>query len=213
MITIWGRTTSSNVQIAMWTIGELGLQHHRRDVGGAFGGLDTDAFGAMNPNRRIPVLEDGDLVLWESAAILRYLGAEYGDAAFWPADPAARARLDMWAEWVKTSVAPVLTYKVFWQLVRTAEAERNVALISEGTGQLAGLMPMVDARLSGQAYLGGDALSFADIVLGHMLYRYMTLPFERAATPALDAYYARLCERPAFAEHVMVSYESLRVTA
>jgi len=210
MITIWGRATSSNVQVAMWAIAELGLEHERKDWGGPYGGNDEPHFRAMNPNGLIPVLQDGDLVLWESPVILRYLGARYGSETFWPADPAARARLDMWAEWTKTSVAPELVYKVFWQLVRTKDAERDMAVVEKGAAALAMLMPRLDARLAEGPYLGGDDVSFADIMAGHVLYRYYTLPFERAETPNLDAYYQRLQARPAYAEHVMVSYESLR---
>ena len=210
MLTIWGRATSSNVQTAMWAVAELGLEHQRLDWGGAFGGNDDPDYRAMNPNGLIPVLKDGDTVLWESPVILRYLAAQYGDAAFWPADPGQRAQLDMWAEWTKTSVAPELVYKVFWQLIRTKAADRRHDLIEKGAAALATLLPRLDARLGAGPYLNGDALCFADIMVGHVLYRYMTLDFPRAETPNLDAYYARLTQRPAYAEHVMVSYDSLR---
>lgn len=210
MLTIWGRATSSNVQVAMWAIGELGLAHERIDWGGAFGGNDDADFRAMNPNGLVPTMRDGDLVLWESPAILRYLAARYGDGRFWPADPGLRGRLDMWAEWVKTSVCPELVYKVFWQLVRTRDADRRQQVIEDGAAALGRLMPMLDARLGDAPYLGGDEICFADIMAGHVLYRYMTLDFDKAETPNLDAYYARLAARPAYAEHVMVSYESLR---
>jgi glutathione S-transferase len=211
MITVWGRNTSSNVQVVMWAIAELGLTHERINWGGAFGGNDEPDYRAMNPNGLVPTLRDGDLVLWESPAILRYLGARYGGEGFWPADPAKRARLDMWAEWVKTSICPPLIYQVFWQLIRTPEAERSVAAIAEGAAKLKGLMALADARLGKGPFLNGVELSFADIMLGHTLYRYYTLDFERAATPNLDAYYARLSERAAYREHAMVSYESLRI--
>lgn len=210
MITVWGRATSSNVQTVMWAVAELGLEHRRVDWGGEFGGNDDPEFRAMNPNGLIPVLKDGDTVLWESPAIVRYLGARYGNQRFWPQDPGRRARLDMWAEWVKTSVAPQLIYKVFWQLVRTRAAERDGKAVAAAAEALKQLMPRLDARLADGAYLGGDDLCFADIIAGHVLYRYMTLDFGKASTPHLDAYYARLAARPAYAEHVMVSYQSLR---
>lgn len=210
MITVWGRKTSSNVQVAMWAVGELGLEHERIDWGGKFGGNDEPDYRAMNPNGLVPTIRDGDLVLWESPAILRYLGARYGDEAFWPADPAERARLDMWAEWVKTSFCPPLIGQVFWQLVRTSAAQRNPAAIANGAARLKMLTPMIDARLGDGPFLNGEHLCFADIMLGHNLYRYYTLDFDRAATPNLDAYYARLQQRPAYREHAMVSYESLR---
>lgn len=213
MLTIWGRATSSNVQTVMWAVAELGLDHHRLDWGGAFGGNDDTDYRAMNPNGLIPVLRDGDTVLWESPVIVRYLGARYGDEGFWPSDPAVRAGLDMWAEWAKTSLAPELIYKVFWHLVRMPEDRRDMGVVAAGAAALAQLMPRLDARLEHGPYLGGTALSFADIIVGHVLYRYMTLDFEKAVTPSLDDYYARLCDRPAYRTHVMVSYESLRNTA
>ena len=212
MITIWGRATSSNVQTAMWTVAELGLPHERIDWGGTFGGNDDQAFRDMNPNGLIPVMKDRDLVLWESPAIVRYLAAQYGDEVFCPADPGNRARLDMWAEWAKTSIAPEMIYKVFWQLVRTTPQDRSQTIVDSGVNALKTLMPRLDARLGDDAFLGGEELCFADIMVGHLLYRYYTVPFDRADTPNIDAYYQRLQGRPAYREHVMVSYESLRAT-
>jgi glutathione S-transferase len=211
MLKIWGRATSSNVQTVMWAVAELGLEHERIDWGGAFGGNDDPDYRLMNPNGLIPVLKDGDTVLFESPAILRYLGARYGDEAFWPSDAGQRAELDVWAEWVKTSVCPEMIYKVFWNLVRAQRPDQTA--LSSGAEALAKLMPRLDARLGAGPFLGGDDLSFADIMVGHVLYRYMTLDFPKAETPNIDAYYHRLAGRPAYAEHVMVSYESLRGTA
>jgi len=212
MITVWGRPTSSNVQVVMWAIGELGLDHERIDWGGDFGGNDEPFYREMNPNGLVPTIRDGALALWESPAILRYLGARYGDENFWPTNPGERAPLDMWAEWVKTSVCPALTYQVFWQLIRVPAAERDQAVIDQGSQKLKALMPMVDERLGEGPYLGGEHLCFADIMLGHVLYRYHTLEFDRADTPNLADYYARLQERSAYRNHVMVSYESMRVS-
>jgi len=79
----------------MWCIGELGLPHLRHDVGHTYGGTDTNKFIALNPNRTVPVLQDGtDPPLWETGAILRYLANRYaGGTDFWPSDPLARAYL------------------------------------------------------------------------------------------------------------------------
>ena len=211
MIKVWGRATSSNVQVVMWAIGELGLEHERLDWGGKFGGNDDPEYRAMNPMGLVPTIKDGDVVMFESPAILRYLGARYGDKNFWPSDPAKRGPLDMWAEWVKTTLAQPLVYQVFWQLIRTTAAERNHAAIADGVAKLKTLTAIVDKRLGEGPYLNGEHLCFADVMLGHVLYRYYTLDFERGNTPNLDAYYARLCERPASRTHAMVSYDSLKV--
>ncbi|MEQ1950775.1 glutathione S-transferase family protein [Mesorhizobium sp. CN2-181] len=211
MITVWGRTTSGNGQIVMWALAELGLKPERHDVGGAFGGNRTPEYLAMNPNGLVPVLRDGDgPYLWESAAILRYLGATYGDEQFWPASPGKRAPQDKWAEWIKTTFSPVLGPGLFWPIVGTTPDKRDHAGIAAAAGKLKPLAVMLDARLADGPYLGGSDICFADIVVGAPLYRYFTLDFDRADTPNLRAYYDRLCQRPAYAEHVTVSYESLR---
>jgi glutathione S-transferase len=210
MLKTWGRNTSSNVQLVMWAVAELGLEHQRVDWGGAFGGNNDPEYRRMNPNGLIPTISDGDCVVWESAAILRYLSARYGSEAFWPPDPAKRAPLDMWAEWIKTSFAPPLINQVFWQLIRTPPAERDQAVIGEGVARLKRLAVLLDARLGSGPYLNGPQLCFADIMIGHTLYRYFTLDFERADTSNLARYYQRLRERPAYRDHVMISYESLR---
>lgn len=208
---IWGRATSSNVQTVMWAVGELGLDHTRHDVGGAFGGTDTAEYRAMNPMGLVPVLQDGDIILFESAAIVRYLGAQYGSETFWPSDPKELARLDMVAEWAKHAIYRSLTLDVFWQLVRTPSAERDPAVIDRGVRELARLLPMAEGWLGEKAYLGDDDICFADIIFGHFLYRYYTLDFERSDTPVMDAYYERLKARPAFANNVMVDYSVLQV--
>lgn len=209
MITVYGRATSSNVQIVMWAIGELGLAHERLDYGHSYGGTQTPEYLAMNPNGLVPTMRDGDLVLWESGAILRYLAARYGAEPFWPADPARRAPLDMWAEWAKTTFGPAL-FPIFQQLVRLPKAERSAAALEAGVVAMAPVAKRLDARLGAGPWLAGEDFAFADIAAGTLLYRYYTFPFARAETPALDAYYERLKARPAYAKHAMVSYEPLR---
>ncbi len=219
MLTVWGRATSSNVQAVMWCVGELGLDHVRHDLGHTHGGLDTPEFRALNPHGLIPVIRDetggvGAAPVWETAAIVRYLAARYGRErlgdAFWPADPAARARVDMWAHWAKESVAARFTVPVFWAVVRTPAAKRDPVAIARGVRQLGRELDTVEARLAENEWLAGGHFTPADIMLGHVLYRYFDIDIARKPRPALDAYYARLQDRPAFREHVCISYESLR---
>lgn len=209
-ITVYGRATSSNVQAVMWCTAELELTVERLDYGLSYGGTDTPEYRAMNPNGLVPVLRDDAVSMWESAAIVRYLAARYGDDAFWPRDPAERAPLDMWAEWIKTTFAPALTAGLFYPLVRTPRAERAPDAAETGAAKIAPLARMLDARLGKGPWLAGDHMTWADIMVGHLLYRYYELPFDRAETHALDAYYARLVEREAYRTHVMVSFEPLR---
>lgn len=211
MLTVYGRETSSNVQIVMWAIGELELEYKRLDYGHVHGGVDTPEFLAMNPNGLVPVLVDGDgPPLWESAAILRYLGARYGGEPFWPADPLVRAQADMWAEWGKTTLYAAFIMPIFWAVVRTPAAKRDEAALARSLKRLDRVMDIMDARLEAQPFIGGPHFTFADIIVGHILYRYFTVEIPRPSRPALERYYSHLCARPAYREHVMVSYDSLR---
>ena len=212
-LTIWGRKTSSNVQAVMWCVGELGLDYTRHDIGHIHGGNDTPEFLAMNPMGLVPVLRDGDgPALWESGAILRYLASQYGKDAFWPADPLERARIDTWAEWAKLNVTLGFTGPIFWQVVRTAPSKRDPAALAAAQVKFNTLLAIAEAQLNKDRFLAGPDFTLADIQFGHVLYRYFDIAMERTVHPRIDSYYRALTERPAFRDHVMVSYESLRVT-
>ena len=210
MLTIYGRATSSNVQLVMWTIGELGLEHTRLDYGHAFGGTDTPEYRALHPMGRVPAMTDGDLTMFESGAIARYLLAQYGGDPIWPADLRRRAELDVWAEWVKVTLAPAFAQPIFWALL-SHPAGQGGDTVQPAAEALKPLMQVLDARVGDGPWMAGDMFTFADLWVGHLLYRYNTLVFDKTPTPALDAYYGRLVDRPAFARHVMVSFESLRM--
>lgn len=209
MLTIHGRASSNNVQKVMWLVGEIGVAHERVDVGGKFGGLDTPEFRAMNPNGVIPVLRDGDLIVWESHAILRYLAAKYAPAQFWPTDPAARSHADRWMDWAQTAWQPDFMGGVFWGFYRTPEAQRNNAAIARAVSACAEHLRLLEIQLADKAFVAGDALTLADIPIGSMMYRYFTLEIERPSLPRVEDWYARLCARPAFQRHIMIAYDDL----
>lgn len=213
MLDVWGRKSSSNVQAVMWAIEELGLSYQRHDVGLMYGGNDTSEYLAMNPNGTVPTMrDDGGEPLFESAAIIRYLGSKYGDAHFWPKALEARTQVDVWAEWSKLNIALKFTAPIFWLVVRTAPSQRNPEAIRKGLDVFEANLKIADGRLARHDYLVGDVFTAADIVFGHVLYRYYDIDIERSNLPAVRAYYERLTKRPAFQKHVMVSYEELRVS-
>ncbi|MGH6898014.1 MAG: glutathione S-transferase family protein [Geminicoccaceae bacterium] len=203
MLRVWGRNNSINVQKVMWAVGELGLEHERIEAGGAFGGLDTPAYGRLNPNRRVPTVEDGEVVVWESNACVRYLAARYGAGTLWPEDPAQRAVADMWMEWQQTTLLADMTV-VFWGLIRTPEDQRDDAAIQAAAKRLGSLWPMLDDRLATRRFVAGDAFTMGDIPVGAACYRYYGLPIERPDLPNVEAWYGRLAERAPFREHVMI---------
>ena len=209
MLKIWGRKNSINVQKVRWAVGELGLAHERIDAGGAFGGLDTEEFGVLNPNRRVPAIDDDGTVVWESHAIVRYLAAKYGDGTLWPTDPTMRARTDQWTDWTLADLQPAFIGGVFWNFYRTPEAQRNWPQIRQGIARSAILFRLLDRHLETTPYLAGDTLTFGDIPAGAQLYRYFELEIDRPSLPAVEAWYERLKARPAYREHVMVPFDDL----
>lgn len=201
MLKVYGRTSSSNVMKVMWAIGELGLDHERVDAGLTFGVVDTPDYRAMNPNGRVPTIVDGDLTLWESNVIVRYLAAKHDAGGLWPEDPAARADIERWMDWQQTTQNPAFT-PVFWGLVRTPEAERNADAIAAAIKQSIAQMRILEARLEGRDWIGGDKLSIGDFALGPNAHRFFNLPFERPDLPNARAWYDRMLARPAYVAHV-----------
>src|ERR1700733_7282614 len=115
MITLWGRSTSSNVQKVMWCCAELGIPYEQIQVGLAFGKNDEDWYRAMNPNGRVPTIRDGGFVLWESNAILPYLPPRYDGAHLYPAALTERALIEQWLDWSLSVIVPAIT-PIFWGL-------------------------------------------------------------------------------------------------
>jgi glutathione S-transferase len=210
MLKIWGRRNSINVQKVLWAVGELGLAHEHIPAGGSFGLLDTDEFGALNPNRRVPVIEDDGTIVWESHAIVRYLAAKYGAGTLWPEDPAVRAPADQWADWTLADLQPAFINGVFWGLYRTPENQRNWPAIRKAIARCAILFRLLDRHLETNAYLAGDALTFGDIPAAVQLYRYFELEIDRPSLPHVEAWYERLKARPAYREHVMIAFDDLK---
>jgi len=210
MLKIWGRGTSINVQKVLWLAGELELEFEHIQAGGRFGRLGEPEFAAINPHRRVPVLEDSDLAVWESNSILRYLAARYGAPAFWDDDPAARSQADRWMDWELATLQNAFIGGVFWAFYRTPEPQRNWAAIRRSVANSGRLFGIVDAALADRRFLAGESLSLADICVGTMLYRYYELDIERPSLPNVERWYRSLQERQAYRDHIMTDFEELR---
>lgn len=201
MIKVWGRKNSSNVQKVMWTIGELGIAHERVDVGGPFGGNKDAPYLAMNPNGLIPTIQDGDLTLWESNAIVRYLAGAYGVGKIVSVDAKKVALCNQWMDWQIAVVSPAIT-PAFLGLIRTPAEKRDAAGIAASQTKTTEAMTMLDAELGKHSFVVGDTFSIADIPLGIMAYRYWQLVPKHPAHPNLKRWYDKLQSRAPFVTHV-----------
>lgn len=203
MIKILGRPNSVNVQKVMWCAAELGLSVDRRDIGGPFGGNDTAEYLAMNPNGTVPTLIDGDFVMWESNAIVRYLCEAHGSAPWYPENMTERGHANQWMDWYLTTLHAFMTV-IFWQLIRTPEDERDTIAVESAVEKASGLWAMLDRHLAGRDYILGNAPSMADIPLGCAAHRWHEMDINRPDLPNFKTWWERLASRPAYAEHVML---------
>jgi glutathione S-transferase len=197
MLKVWGRNTSSNVQKAMWAVMELGLEHERFDIGGAFGKNREPAYLNMNPNGLVPTLQDGDFILWESNSIIRYLVRTHGKGKYEGATPQITALANQWMDWQLTVVGPAIT-PAFHGLIRTPEDKRDLAAIAASQSKTTEAMKILDAQLGKTEHVAGKDFTMGDIPVGVMCYRYWQLVPERPELPNLQRWYAGLQRREAF---------------
>lgn len=205
MLKIWGRASSSNVMKLLWLCEELGIPYNRVDAGGAFGRTREAAYLAMNPNARVPTIEEPDgFTLWESNAICRYLVATHAPGhPLHPSEPRSRARVERWMDWQLGHLnAPMTT--IFFTYVRTPEDQRNWPATNAARDEAEALWDIVEGALADGPFLGGAELSLADIALGPYAHRWLALPITRKPQPRLAAWHARLMARPGFTRHVAV---------
>ncbi|MEL7935780.1 MULTISPECIES: glutathione S-transferase [Pseudomonas] len=204
MLKIWGRKNSSNVRKALWCAEEAGVAYQRIDAGGAFGVVNEPAYRALNPNGVVPTLEDGDFVLWESNAIVRYLAAKYAAGSLYLQDLQQRASAEKWMDWTTSTFAgPFRT--VFWGTLRTPPELRDQAAIAAGIEACVEALAVPEQALARQPYLSGERFGMGDIPLGSFIYAWFEMPIQRPPMPHLEAWYARLRERPAYRAAVMTA--------
>jgi len=202
-LTIWGRPNSVNVQKVLWCLRELDLPFARIDAGMQFGRTSEPDYLAMNPNGRIPTLVDGDYVLWESNSIMRYLCMAYGEASpIYPQDAKRRAGVDRWLDWTLSTLQPV-ERPVFWALVRTPAAQRDMIAIQRDADVAAEAWRIVDRQLAARRYLEGDQFTLADVAIAAFARRWFGVEgIIRPELPELDRWYAQVADRPGFVQFV-----------
>ncbi|WP_455921583.1 glutathione S-transferase family protein [Pseudomonas putida] len=205
MLKVWGRKNSSNVRKVLWCAEELQVPYESINAGGAFGLVNEAAYRSKNPNGRVPMVEDGELVLWESNAIVRYLCAQYGAEAGWyPADAATRAQADKWMDWTTSSLADPFK-PLFWGVLRTPAEQQDWVQINAALKAVIDVLAVADQALAHQPYLSGSELGMGDIPLGSFIYAWFEMPIERPPMPHLYAWYQRLQSRPAYRKAVMTA--------
>ncbi len=202
MLKIWGRLNSINVMKVMWCVEELDIEHQRIDAGMQHGVVGEDFYAKLNPNRQIPTIDDGGLILWESNVIVRYLSAKYGSGSLSPVDIGERAVADQWMDWQQTTVHPDITF-IFWAVVRDLKENQDPEKLAAAASRLGNNWQLVDEQLANRDYLCGDHFTMADIPLGTAVWRWYNMETDRPSLTNVEAWHDRLKQRAGFQQYVM----------
>jgi glutathione S-transferase len=201
MLRILGKSSSINVRKVLWTCAEIGIPYELEQWGEGALAIDTPHFLQLNPHGKVPVLQDDGSTLWESNTICRYLAGKHQRNDLLPVEPLARAHVEKWMDWQATELNNAWRY-AFMALVRHSAAHSDRTAIASSVAEWNRQMGILDARLSATgAFINGATLTLADIVLGLSVNRWMAAPIRRAPLVAVEAYFERLSQRPAFIEH------------
>ena len=193
MLRILGKASSINVRKVLWTCEEIGI---------AYTSADDGPERARNPNGLVPVIVDGDFVLWESNSIIRYLANKWAAHALLPREPQPRAEVDRWMDWQATELNTAWRY-AFQALVRKSAAHTDAAMTAASIESWNEHMRILDAHFQhGGQFVTGEYFTVADVVLGLSTHRWLLSPIERPHLDAVHGYYQRLSVRPAFRAHV-----------
>jgi glutathione S-transferase len=204
VLTIFGRTNSVNVQKVLWCLAELGVPYERIDAGLAHGKNNEPWYLALNPNGKVPLLQDGAFTLWESNTIVRYLAAKHDFGGLYPSSPETRALAERWMDWqLSTLIVPVSI--VFQNLLRRPPEQRDGGAVERGTVEANQALSVLDAHLAAHTYVAGEAFTIGDIPVGAVAHRWLEIPgIERPAFANVRAWRARLAQQAGFRAHVML---------
>jgi glutathione S-transferase len=196
MVKILGRSTSGNVQKVVWLLEELAQPYTREDYGRQFNNTQTEAYLKLNPSGKVPTLVDGDVVVWESNTILRYLCSKSaGGAALHPTEPAARSQVERWMDWQLASLnGPYLG--VFKESKK--KEEERAASFAVDSKELAAQLELLEKGTAGRPFIAGANFSIADICLGPIVDRCLSFPVTLPAVPGVRAWRDKIASRAAY---------------
>ena len=194
MLKLLGRKTSGNVQKVLFLLEETGTPYTREDYGRQFNNTQTPEYLKLNPNAKVPTLIDGDLTIWESNTILRYLAAKTGSALY-PNDLGARTQVERWMDWQLATLNPI--YLALFQGAKLAPAERASDFPAQ-VKAMGDALGILDGQLARSAWIAGPGFTLADVCLGPIVYRCLRFGVELPPLANLKRWDGAVSGRDAF---------------
>ena len=168
---------------------EVGLAYELKHVALERGEHMSPAYLAVNPNHQVPTLVDGQVVIHESNAILRYLSHKHGLTDWYPADLARRAQVEQWLDWTQCRLFPAMVDIVLNKVFLGPDGDAQA--IARGEARLAELAPILEAALAANPYLAGETPTIADLSAASCITQ-LGLASAQPRLPAVTAWFERV---------------------
>lgn len=193
MIKVYGGVYS-RASMVMCVLETLGLTYESIPMLPRSEATQSKEYRALNPTGKLPTLVDGDLVLWESQAILFYLARKYGDGALWVDTLEQEADLYRWSLFISNQIeVPALDMLL---TVKYAQGEPDQSVIDTQAKMLARFLPVLEAHLQGQEYLVSGKLTVADFHGASVMAWPKVAGFDYTPYPAIDGWLRRILALP-----------------
>ncbi len=197
MLTLYHSPQSRSIR-PRWLLEELAVPYEVKTISLADGDQKKPDYLKLNPNGAVPTLVDGDLVLWESAAICQYLADKFPEKRLAPpVGTPERGKYYQWVHYAMCGIEPPAV-TIFLHSVRLPEAERIPKLVDEARQQLAAAITVVDGALAGREWILGSQFTAADVMVGSTLAWCQMMGSMGDKSPNATAYLGRCAARPAF---------------
>ena len=195
MLKLYGQYRSRAFRVA-WLCKESGIPYEHVNVTINVEGAQCKEpwYTALNPNARVPTIDDDGFVMWESGAINLYLAEKY-HSPLWPADMAGKGRMLQWAFFIPNDVEPHMI-TVMQHRVLFAPEKRNAALADEASAKLQPRLKVLDDHLSRNAFFGKDRWDMADFMVASVCYSFFAMKYGLSAYPHFHRWLMASLERP-----------------
>ena len=195
MIKIYGSPLSS-AHRCYWAMEEMNVPYERQPLDMKKKEHKSEAFLKLNPNGKIPCIVDGDLVLWESAAINHYLALKYAPQLLGKS-PEMRGMVEQWTFWGMLELQKPLI-DILIQVMFLPEDKKNPAVIEEAKKKIEPLNVILDNHLRNRNFMVGDVFTLADLNLASIVGINKLTGQSLAAYPHIEKWFAAIINRPAY---------------
>ncbi len=197
---LYGHPWSNAARRVQMLCEELGIAYTYETVALMDGQQYTPEYQKMNPNSKVPVVDDDGFMLWESQTIMRYLADKHKAHTWYPADLKARAQVEQWLDWNQTRLGPEAAKIMF--NTHFAGDNRNEQSIEDAKKWLLKILPVLNSVLETRAHLCGEQITLADLAIATNIAYLEACQYDFSAYPAIQPWYQAIKARPSFAKTV-----------